>query len=635
MRKNIYLSNLSLHDALNAYRENLFLCISYEEIDVEDALDRVSFEAVFAKISNPFYNSSAMDGIATVAEKTYGATEKNHVVLRKLEDFIVVDTGDPIPSNFNCVIMVEDLIFENENEVKIYNSAAVWQNIRSIGEDIVEGSLIIPQKHRIKPQDIGGMVAGGIKRIKVFKKPVVGIIPTGSEIVELNDDLKIGDIVEFNSRMIAAQVKSWGGIPKRYEIVPDDFSEIKNAILKANSECDVVLVNAGSSAGREDYTADAIEELGKVFVHGIAIKPGKPAILGEINGKITLGVPGYPVSAFFVIENILKPILFEMQGMSYGDGEIVDAVLSKRIISSLKYLEFVRMKLGFVGDKIIATPNQRGAGSMMSIINCDGVLEIPQNVEGYEKGEKVPIKLINSVCEIKNTLVLIGSHDPVLDIAGDLMKSKDSNFSLSSAHVGSMGGIIALKSGECHLATSHLLDENTGEYNISFIKKYLEFKSHVLIKFVKRVQGILTRKDFHFPVKSVKDIRDLKLTFVNRQKGSGTRVLFDYLLKINSIDKKDIKGYEREEFTHLLVAEAVKNGDVDCGIAVYSAAKMMNLNFMRLYDEEYDIILPKKYLELDSFKEFFNVITSDEFKKKLDELGGYDYSEIGTIKILE
>ncbi|MCL2323469.1 MAG: molybdopterin biosynthesis protein, partial [Oscillospiraceae bacterium] len=527
--------------------------------------------------------------------------------------------------------MVEDLIFEKDDEVKVYNSAAVWQNIRSIGEDIVEGSLIIPQRHKIRPQDIGGIIAGGINKIKVFKKPVVGIIPTGDEIVELNDNLNLGDIVEFNSKMIAAQVKSWGADPKIYKIVPDDFIKIKDALNLVNAECDIIIINAGSSAGREDYSAKAIEEMGNVFVHGIAIKPGKPTILGEINGKPNIGVPGYPVSAFFVMENILKPIIFKKQGLVEEDEVIVEATLSKRILSSLKYLEFVRMKLGAVSDKIIATPNQRGAGSMMSIINCDGVLEIPQNVEGYEKGEIVPIKLLKPLSEIKNTLVLIGSHDPILDIASDMMRSKNSNVSLASSNSGSMGGILSLRSGECHLTTSHLLDENTGKYNVSYIKKYLKGEDVYLIKFVKRIQGILTRKSSKFKPESVKDIKDLKLKFVNRQKGSGTRVLFDYLLKKSSMDKKDIIGYEREEFTHLLVAEAIKNGDVDCGIAVYSAASMMGLDFTKIYDEEYDIIVPKKNMELNSFKEFYSVITSDKFKNELDKLGGYDYSEIGTI----
>ncbi len=631
MRKNIYLSNFSLEDALNLYRENLKITPCYEEIDVKDSLDKISFEGVFAKISNPFYNSSAMDGIATVAEKTYGASEKNHIKLKRLIDYIEVDTGDPIPQNFDCVIMVEDLIRETEDEVKIYNGATVWQNIRSIGEDIVEGSLIIPKRHRITPQDIGGIIAGGIKKIKVYKSPVVGIIPTGSEIVELNDNLKKGDIVEFNSKMMSAQVKSWGGIPICYDIVIDDFDKIKEVLTKATKECDIVIINAGSSAGREDYTADAISELGKVYVHGIAIKPGKPVILGEIDGKITVGVPGYPVSSFFVTEYILKPLIFEIQGIIKEEEEKIEAKLSKRVVSSLKYLEFVRVKLGIVENNIIATPIQRGAGSIMSLIDCHGVLEVPQNLEGYEKGENVSIKMLKPLNEIKNTLILIGSHDPILDIAGDLMRDKDSRFSLSSAHVGSMGGILALRNNECHMATSHLLDENTGEYNTSYIKRYLNYEDMVIVKFVKRVQGILTKKDCDFKINSIEDIKNLKLRFVNRQKGSGTRILFDYLLKKYSINKEDINGYDREEFTHLLVAEAIKNGDADCGIAVYSAAKMMDLNFIKIDDEEYDIILPKKYLEFNLFKQFYEVITGEEFKSKLKDLGGYDFSELGKI----
>ena len=630
MKNKTYLTNYDINEALNKYIKLLDIKETVEEVETKDALGRVSSKGVYAKVSNPLYNCSAMDGIVVKAEKTHGANEKNYIILEKGKDYIEVDTGDPVPKNFDAVIMVEDIIKESDIAVRIHKSVSVWENIRSLGEDIVESTLIIGKNHKIRPVDIGAMTAGGIPKLSVYKKPLIGIIPTGDEIVELNDNLKIGDIIEFNSKMFAAQVSEWGMNSKVYNITGDKKEEIIKALKNAVEECDVVIINAGSSAGREDYTHDAVSALGKVHIHGIAIKPGKPAILGEVEGKPVIGVPGYPVSAYFVMENIVKPVTSKYINI-FEEKEECEAVLSRRVMSSLKYLEFIRVKIGLVNGKYIATPLQRGAGTTMSLVNCDGVLEVPQNYEGYEKGEIVKIKLLKTQKEIKNTLVLIGSHDPILDTASDMMRNRNFRYTLSSAHVGSMGGITALRNEECHISTMHLLDEETGSYNIPFIKKYIPGKELAVIKFVKRTQGIMVRKDRDFSVSSIEDIKNNNLSFVNRQKGSGTRLLFDYELKKLNINPEEIRGYEREELTHLAVAAAVKNGDADCGIGVYSAAGIMDLDFIPIGDEHYDLVIPVKYLQLDSFLEFFNTINSDEYKKQLDKMGGYAYDELGKI----
>lgn len=636
MARNIYLSNIKLEDAISKLMDNIdTLSEMIEKIKTVDALDRITFHPVYAKISSPFYNSSAMDGIATLSQKTYGASEKNHVILEKNQDYIVVDTGDPIPQKYDCVIMIEDLINVGDNKFKIIKSAAPWQNIRPLGEDIVESQLILPSKHNIRPIDIGALIAGGINEIEVYKKPVVGIIPTGTEIVEPGTELKIGDIIEFNSRIFSAQVCQWGGRPKRYNIVKDNYELIKQTVLKASEECDIILINAGSSAGREDFTASVIKELGEVYVHGVAIKPGKPAILGKINNKPVIGIPGYPVSAYFIMEYMIQNVVTTYSGKDKKKRKKVKATLSKRVMSSLKHHEFVRMKLGFVGDKLIATPLNRGAGQTMSLVNADGVLHIPQNVEGFEERTVVDIELLKEEDEIKNTLVCIGSHDPIVDIIGDLMHANNKNVFLSSAHVGSFGGIMALRNGETHIAPIHLLNTDTGTYNFQYINKYLSDKNIAIIKLVKRVQGIIIRKENKDKIQGLTDIVINKLKFVNRQRGSGTRILFDYKLKELRINPKDINGYEREEFTHLSVAAAVANGDVDCGIGIYSASKIMKMDFVPLAQECYDIAVPVKYLELPIVKEFISTIRSNEFKSKLDELGGYDYSDIGEIIFTE
>lgn len=582
-------------------------------------------------MSSPFYNSSAVDGIATVSEKTYEASDRNHVVLEEGTDYIVVDTGDPIPKEYDCVIMVEDIINIEDGKAAIYKSAVPWQNIRPLGEDIVETQLIIPSKHRIRPVDIGAMLAGGVNTVKAFKKPLIGVIPTGTEIVEPGANLKVGDIIEFNSRMFAAQIEKWGGKAKRYDIVKDEYELIKAALKHAAEECDMVLINAGSSAGREDFTYDAVSELGNVYVHGIAIKPGKPVILGSINEKPVIGIPGYPVSAYFVMENVCKRVVGEFLGSVQRKTKVVKAVLSRRVMSSLKYLEFVRVKLGYVGDNLIATPLSRGAGATMSLVVADGVLEIPQNVEGYEVGTEVEIKLLKDEEDIKNILVCIGSHDPILDIANDLLHMRENGYVLSSTHVGSMGGIMALNRGETHIAPIHLLDMASGIYNIPFIKKYVKDKEISLIKGVKRIQGIMVPKGNPMNINSLEDIAEKKPSFINRQRGSGTRLFLDYNLNKLNIDPKEIRGYEREEFTHLGVAAAVADDSSACGLGIYSAAMLMGLDFIPLGNEEYDFAVPSEFLNLNIMKEFIKVLQSDEFKREMDRLGGYDYSDIGKI----
>jgi len=632
LAQEVFLSNMDLNEAVKLYFNKLLeVKGKVENVLTFEAAGRVSYSPIYAKISSPFYNSSAMDGIATISTKTYGASDRSHIELQEGIDYIVVDTGDPIPKEFDCVIMVEDLINVAKEKVAIYKSAVPFQNIRSIGEDIVETQLIIPSKHLIRPVDIGAIIAGGVNEVQVYKKPVVGIIPTGTEMVEPGGELKVGDIIEFNSRVFSAQVQQWGGVPLRFDIVKDDYKLIVEAVKNAVDKCDIILINAGSSAGREDFTCKVIEELGEVCVHGVAIKPGKPVILGSINGKPVVGIPGFPVSAYFVMENICRKVVHTYLGINNEEEKTVEATLTRRTMSTLKYLEFVRVKLGFVSGKYIATPISRGAGTTMSLVRADGVLEIPQNIEGYEVGTKVKVKLLKSKSEIKNTLVCIGSHDPIVDIVSDLFHIKNEKYFLSSAHVGSMGGIMALIGSETHIAPIHLLDMEDGSYNITYLKKYLPDKPMALIKGVKRIQGIIVPKGNPLNIKSLQDIVAKGGRFVNRQRGSGTRLFLDYNLKKLNINPKDISGYEREEFTHIAVAAVIAAGDAECGLGVYSAAKLMGLEFIELGNEEYDFAVPVEFLDMDMIKEFIKVIKTDEFKGELDKLCGYDYSNIGEI----
>ncbi|HWQ30881.1 MAG TPA: molybdopterin biosynthesis protein [Negativicutes bacterium] len=632
--RSIYISNMDVNEAKRLLMERTGEYLgeaTSESIPVLESQDRISAEPVFARVSSPNFNASAMDGIAVRAKSTFGASETSPMRLFKGTDFIYVDTGDPIMDPYDAVIMIEDVVEIDSDTVEIIKAVSPWQDVRPIGEDIVANEMIIPVNHKIRPVDIAAMLSGGIRELQVVKKPRVGIIPTGTEIIEPDEPLELGKIIESNSRMFEGLVREYGGEPARFKPVPDDYELLKNTIIRAVKENDMVIINAGSSAGSEDFTVKLVAELGEVLVHGIATKPGKPAILGIIEGKPVIGIPGYPVSAYFVFETFAKPLISRYLRQETMPKPKAEAVLSRRLVSSLKHTEYVRIKLGMVEDKLIATPLSRGAGATMSLVRADGILTIPRNSEGIEAGERVQIELTRSIEDINNTIVSIGSHDLIMDMIGSLIHRKDSRYSLSSAHVGSMGGLMALRRGEAHLAPIHLLDEETGIYNESYIRKLLPGKEIVLVKGVKRVQGLMVKGGNPKAIKGFRDFTREDIQFVNRQKGAGTRILADYMLKREGIAPEAISGYEREMTTHMAVAAAVSSGSADVGVGVLSAAKAMELDFIPIGVEEYDFAVPEKYLGLDMFRQFIDIIESPEFSEILRELGGYEADDIGRI----
>lgn len=622
MKRNLYLTTIPVEEAKNIYLTAMGDDIKprSEVISVTDALGRVTAEAVYAKFSSPLYNSAAMDGIAVISSRTNWASESSPVLLTPKEDYVIVDTGDPIRKPYDAVIMAED-IQETPDGVLIRSSAPAWQHVRPIGEDIISGEMILTGYHRIRPIDIGVLLSGGVTKIPVFAQPRVGIIPTGSEIVEPYDDPKEGEIIESNSRMFEAMVRENGGIPKRYDIVKDDKDEIRESVLKALSENDIVIVNAGSSAGTEDYTVHILREIGEVFVHGVAMKPGKPVILGRACGKPIIGIPGYPVSAYLAMENFVYPLLASFTGQKESEGRTIEAVLSRRLVSSLKHREYVRVRVGRVGGRYVCSPLARGAGAAMSMVRADGFCIIPQEKEGYEAGETVTVNLFGSTEELDKTLVCIGSHDLLLDIISDLMSGEPGGVRLSSTHVGSLGGLMALRRGEAHLTPSHLLDEKTGVYNESYIRTLFPREKMVLVKAVRRIQGFIVAKGNPLGITGIEDLT--RVQYVNRQRGAGTRVLLDYMLSRAGIPKEAVRGYDAEATTHMAVAAQVAGGEADCGMGVYSAAHAMGLDFIPVGEEEYDFVMRKDSLEMPEVKCFLKLLGSEAFRKKLDELGGY------------
>ena len=626
-----YLTNIPLEKAVEDYvnlLEKNGFAPKTETVPVQSLAGRITAKAVYAKICAPHYAASAMDGIALRAKDSFGAGETTPVTLEE-NQFIVVDTGDPVPEGCDAVIMIEDVVKAEDGSVRIYAPAAPWQHIRQIGEDICAGEMIMPSFMKITPAAVGSMIAGGISEAEVIKKPVIGIIPTGDEIVPPCPDPKPGDILEFNSSIFSSMVAQWGAEPRVYPIVKDKFELIREAVESACNDCDMVILNAGSSAGRDDYSTKAIEELGEVLYHGIAIKPGKPAILGCRGDKAILGVPGYPVSGIIVIEQILKPIIEKWFRSGAKEEKELDAVLTRPVVSGLKYKEYVRVRMGYVGDRLMASPLSRGAGVVSSFMKADGIITVPQNTEGYEAGERVKVRLMTDEARLKNTLVVIGSHDPLLDELSDMLHRADTSLFMSSSHVGSMGGIMAVRRGEAHAAGCHLIDTAKGEYNLAFMRKYFPKHNVHLISCVGRQQGLMLASGNPKNIRKFSDIAGENINYVNRQKGSGTRILMDYLMEREGIEPGSIYGYDREELTHTSVAAQIASGSADAGMGIYSAAQLYGLDFLPICIEEYDLIIPDTAWNTPMVNRLIETLKSNEFKEKLLAMGGYTIENPG------
>jgi len=634
VKRQVYLSMKTLQEAKELFfsRFGRDKRTDMETISVEDALGRIIVEPVFAKRSCPSFHSAAMDGIAVRAEETYGTTEKYPGTLKVGRDAVWINTGQPLPESFNAVIMVEKIHQLDKNHLEIRSSAYPWQHVRKVGEDIVATQLLLAQNHRIRPFDVGALVGAGVFSIKVWQKPRVAIIPTGTELihyrdVEEKDTLKQNEIIEYNSLVLAGLVRECDGIPIVYGIVPDVEENIREALKKAiESEAHVVMINAGSSAGSKDFTASIINEMGEVLVHGVGMMPGKPTILGIVKDKPVVGNPGYAVSSTLSFEQFVKPLLYGLQGQQPPKPHTVKVQPSRDIPSKLGIEEFLRVNIGKVGP-----PLPRAAGSITTLTRAEGIIRIPALSEGISQNGEIEAELLVEEEDLLNTVVIIGSHDINIDILADEIRRQGHNIRISSGNVGSLGGLIALKKGTCHMAGSHLLDTETGKYNISYIKRYLKGVRISLFHLVLRDQGLIVAKGNPKGIKGIEDLAGSDIVFVNRQAGSGTRVLFDYNLGQLGIEPKAIKGYDHDEFTHMAVAVDVLSGAADCGMGIFAAARALDLDFVPMVREQYDLVIPSAMVEQPNIKVVLDTIRSRHFRERVAALGGYDPSKSGEL----
>jgi putative molybdopterin biosynthesis protein len=653
----VYLKDIPLHKALQKLETalkdaGLDRMIGEENIPLdENAVGRVLSRPAMARISSPHYHSSAMDGFAVEARGTNGAGPSNPLLLEVPDRARYVDTGEALPPEMDAVIPIEQIESlgadgqpavepRQPRAIRIRAAVAPWSHVRPMGEDIVVTQLLLSAGQELRPVDLGALAASGHTSLMAARKPRVAVIPTGDELVPVGTSPAEGEIIEFNSIVLAGQVQGWGGQAKRYPIVSDTLKEVAAILMEAARENDLVLINAGSSAGSEDFTALAVEQVGELLVHGVAVRPGHPVILGMIHltgdqqdaGRFVpvIGVPGFPVSAALTGEIFVEPLIKRWTGQPAARPDEIEAAMNRKVTSPAGDDEYLRVVVGQVGDRVLAAPLPRGAGVITSLVRADGITIIPAGVQGLEAGEKVRVRMYRPPAVIRETIFAVGSHDPSLDLAGQFLPAKKRR--MVSMNVGSLGGLLALRNRETHLAGCHLLDPQSGGYNIAYIHEYLPPELKIkMMAWARRSQGLMVIPGNPKGITELEDLARGDVRFLNRQRGSGTRVLLDYHLKLLGLAPESIRGYGQEEYTHMSVAAGVLSGRADAGLGVTAAADALGLDFIPLFDEEYDLVIPEDVYDSELLAPFLEIVHAPEFTRAAKTLRGYDFSDAGKI----
>lgn len=634
-KRNIYLKTLPVAEALRLTMEALDRdrLVGTENIPSHQACGRVTADAVYAVCSSPTFHSAAMDGYALRAESTFLAREGRPVRLLKGSQCVAVNTGHPLPEGMDGVLMIEKVVRESDEAIEIETPVFPMQHVRRIGEDIVATELLLPQNRLLSPYDVGGLLSAGIWEVPVYEQLRMVFIPTGDEVLDftMRPTPRPGQVIESNSQVFAGLAAAQGCLFERVNPVPDNEEALTNAVRAAvDGPAHVIVVGAGSSAGSKDFSRSIIESLGRVLVHGIDVMPGKPSILGEISGKLVVGAPGYPVSAVVCFEELLIPLLSWLGRKTLPVRPGLKVELARKVPSKLGTEELVRLAIGRVGEKLVATPLGRGAGMLTTLIRAQGVTRIPSDSEGAEAGSNVRAELLVPAAELDQTLVIVGSHDNILDVLGNELMGMGRPVRIASSHVGSMGGLTALKGRSALMAGTHLFDEESGDFNFPFFRKYLPGLNVSCINLAIRHQGLIVAKGNPLGIAGVEDLARPEVRFINRQRGAGTRILLDYHLRQAGLTPEQVAGYEKEEFTHMAVAVNVLTGTASCGLGIFAAANALGLDFVPLARERYDLaFLP----ELADWKTevVLNLIRSKAFKARIEALGGYETTLTGMI----
>jgi putative molybdopterin biosynthesis protein len=636
MERNIYLSTITPEEAVARAKAalNRETLVGAETVPAHESAGRVTAAPVYARYSSPTFHSAAMDGIAVKAEATFAAGEGRPVRLSRGSGYEMVNTGQVLPPWADAVIMIEDVVQEDEHTVSIEAPAFPWRHVRRIGEDIVATELLLPQNHLITPYDVGALLSAGIFELSVRERVKAVFIPTGDEVLDFTTRPAPapGQVVESNSQIFCAWARLQGAEPRRVAPVPDDPDALKDAVKAAlGSDAQVVVLGAGSSAGSKDYTRAVFESVGRVLSHGLSVMPGKPTVVGEARGKLLVGAPGYPVSSVVCFERVLGPVLAWLSRREEPARPEIRVALTRKTPSRLGMEEVVRLAVGRVGERYVATPLNKGAGMLTTLTKAQALTRIPAGSEGLEAGAEVAAELLVPESSLQKVLVHVGSHDNTLDlIANELMGAADP-IQLVSANAGSMGGLSALAAGSCLFAGCHLFDPESGDFNFPFLAKHLPDLPVAVVNLAVRHQGLIVAPGNPKNIRAAADLARPEVLFINRQKGAGTRILLDHALSVAGIEPGQVRGYQREEYTHMAVAVNVLTGAADCGLGIRSAAKALSLDFAPLALERYDLIIPTAFLEDPKIKALLALVRDPAFQAKIRALGGYETDLSGQV----
>ncbi|MGB9248009.1 MAG: molybdopterin biosynthesis protein [Methanoregula sp.] len=613
-----YLSLVSFDEALGLLKSSFDIPGRTETVPVTRALGRVIATPVYARYSVPEVNLAAMDGIAVKSRDTLGASDQCPVTL---DDVARVNTGNILPPEFDAVIMIEDT-WETGGRFQIRKSAAPWQHVRPAGEDIREGRLVLPKGHVIRAFDIGALATYGIADIEVTSAQV-GIIPTGSELVPLGVRPQPGQVVESNTLMTQVLLESMGATCMRLPIVRDDPVLIEEALGHAAETNDLVIISAGSSAGTRDFTAGAISAIGELIFHGVAVKPGKPMMLGKIHGTPVIGLPGYPLAAQTVLREFAVPLL-EYWGLAPFPNYSVRARLATPLSSDIGFDEFIPVSVGRINDKYWGIARSRGAVVQMATVRSNGYTHIPARVEGYDAEHELDVFLTTDPANIERTLIFSGAIDPVLEELGNL--AHDQGLFIHTASAGNTSAILALKRNSCHAAPMSLPAFSIIR-ECKTLVPYLESMDLVFVNIATQEQGIVSAKEIR------PDALDA-VCWVNSRRDTPTRLLFDALLASHHLPPSRIRGYENEAATPGAVAAAVRAGQADAGICSEGLATSHGLLFLPVAQEQYELVMRREMLSDPRIVTLIELVQSPAFKVHLDWSGAYSTALTGRIRNL-
>jgi putative molybdopterin biosynthesis protein len=574
-------------------------------VPIAEAAGLVTAAPVWAIRSSPPFDVAAMDGIAVRSADTHGASEAAPLWLDP-GGYDVVDTGNPMPAGRDAVVMREHVRYDtdgtgNGRRAELRAAVPPYQHVRLTGEDVSAGELLLPAGHRLRPVDLAAAAATGATQLSVRRRPVVLILPTGDEVRPVGTPTAPGEILDTNSLMLAGQAREAGCEARCLPIEPDAPERIAAVVREAAADCDLLIVIAGSSAGRYDYTAAVVASTGTLAVHGVAVRPGHPVVLGVVGQTPVLGAPGYPVSAALTFDIFAAPLLAELSGAPPRTRHRTTARLARDLASPAGLDDWVRVRLGSVGGSLVATPLPRGAGMLTSLVRADGLLVVPAGVAGHHAGACVPVDLLRGLDEIMRTIVAIGPHDMALDLAASFLPADDPMVTLATSSGGSLDGLVALRDGRCHIAGSPLFDPASGEYTLPYLDRVFGAAAGdvAVVRLAHRSRGLMVAAGNPLHISGLSDANRPGVRYVNRA-----------------------------EPTQLAVAAAIASGRADAGLGVKAAAQAFGLGFVPLATEPYDLAVAPGALESPQLAPLWALLRSDRFKAAVEELGGYSAKEM-------